>query len=295
MTKIVVTGSAGFLGSHVVSAALEAGHQVVGIDRRPRVRLDQDVLETEGRYQEHILDLLDPPEDLHRLFEGAGALIHTAARIRESPEAVHRTNVEGTAVLLRTLRSLPPLRLVFISSMVVHVASPDAYALSKREGEGLVRNSAMDFTIIRPSMIYGREDPLWTAGLKRKLKGPSPLFLPGAGRARIQPLYVVDAARAVLAAACTDKGVKQTFELGGPEPIAMVDFLRQARRALEGRACIVSLPLWVLRIGRLVFGKRFTRALDFYGKDHLVDISPAKQALGFSPRPPEEGVPLAFS
>jgi NADH dehydrogenase len=288
--KIAVTGSAGFLGRHAVRAALEAGYEVAGIDRR-----SQSPPLDDPRYQDCVVDLLGPAEPLGPFLEGAGAVVHAAALLEGEPAAVERTNVEGLAAVLGAMDASPSARFVFISSMAVGEPAASAYSRSKQAGEDLVRRSRRDFTILRPAMLYGREDPLWTATLKRKLSRPGPLLLPGGGRTRIQPLYVEDAARAVLSAADVREAAGQTIEIGGPEPVMLRDFLRLARRVLRGKALLVPAPLWIVRLAGRLFGDRFLRAASFYGNDHAVDIRPARQILGFDPRPFEVSVPLAFS
>lgn len=288
--KIAVTGSSGFLGRHTVRAALEAGHKVAGIDRRPQSPPIED-----PRYQDCVADLLRPAEPLDRFLDGAGAVIHAAALLEGEPARVERTNLEGLAAVLGAMDASPSARFVFISSMAVGESMASAYSRSKQTGEDLVRQSMRDFAILRPAMLYGREDPLWTATLRRKLSRPGPLLLPGGGRTRIQPLHVVDAAQAVLSAAGVKEASGRTFEIGGPEPVMLRDFLRLARHALRGKALLVPAPLWIIRLAGRLFGNRYARAAGFYGSDHPVDIRPARRILGFDPRPPEEGVPLAFS
>lgn len=287
---IAITGVKGFLGRRIAEAALEEGHRVKGIDIRkgPAVQDHED-------YSELSCDVLNPPPELNEVLNEADALIHAAARIKGGPAEVRRTNVEGTERLLDLAAAAEPLRFVFISSMAAFESRANAYGLSKLKGETLVMQRAEDFAILRPAMIYGRDDPLWTADIRRKVQGSRPVILLGGGRSKIQPLYVEDAAKAVLAAATKKEASCGTFDLGGPEPIELMNFLRMAQRILKGKARFLSVPLWPMKLLGMIFGGRLAAAAAFAGTDHLVEIGPAKEVLEFTPLPPSEGLPLALS
>ena len=254
--KIAVTGAKGFLGGRIVEAALKEGHTVTGIDLR---RGDPPLLE--GNYTELNCDIVNPGPDAEECLKGSDALIHAAALIKGRPEDLLRTNLKGTEKLLDLAAGAEPIRFVFISSLAAFENHPSAYGRSKREGEARVIQRAADFSILRPAMIYGRDDPLWTADIRKKVTRRAPLLLPGRGRAKIQPLYVEDAAKAALAAAVNARASGGTFDLGGPEPMEQIAFYRLARRILKGKALILPVPLWPLKLLGIFLKGRFASPL----------------------------------
>jgi NADH dehydrogenase len=268
--KIVVTGAAGFLGSAVAARARAAGHEVLGFDRCPGPGIEP-------------LDLLDAGDGFMERIAKHDALIHCAALITGPPEAVRRSIVEGTRALVEA-----PLRFVYISSMAVSEALPGVYGHAKREAENLVREKARDFVILRPSLIYGRNDRGWTERVSKKR------ILWGGGKARIQPVFVEDAAQAALSAATLPHVSGMAFDLGGPELLPQIEFLTMVQEALGGQARFIRLPLWPIRLAGKVINGRFAAVAAFQGNDHRVEIGPAREQLGFRPRPPSEGIPLAF-
>ncbi|MFH2000853.1 MAG: NAD(P)-dependent oxidoreductase [Planctomycetota bacterium] len=290
--KIVITGAKGFLGNAITRVALEAGHDVVAVDL-PSRKNTLDPYKSEA-YTECLLDLLDPPASLPLDFHGARAVIHCAARITGPPHEVMRTNVAGTEALLPWIVPIGA-RLVLLSSMAVLESHPGPYGRSKQEAEARVRDGARDFAIIRPTMIYGRNDPLWTEQIRKRVSQKKLLFLPGMGRARIQPLYVEDAARFILKAALHDKARGRTFSIGGPEPIPQIEFLRQARNLLKGKTRFIPIPLWPLKLMGSVLGGKFAAAAAFNQSDHAVDNTLAEKMIGFDPRNTLEGLSLTFS
>ncbi len=287
--KIIVTGASGFLGQGVVRAALDAGHEVVGADIVPGSLAGH----ADG-YSELLLDLFDAPALLKNELDGADAVVHAAALIAGDPEAIRRTNVKGTQALLHACSGRDRLRFVLLSSMAVTESFPGAYSLSKKEAEAAVAERAANRVILRPTMVYGKNDRGWTASLERRVTRKLPLFLPGGGTNMIQPVFVDDAAKAVVAAAATKEAAGATFEIGGPEPVKQVSFLREARKALNGKTVLVPVPLWLLRPAALFLGSRIRATLAFFANDHTVNISSARKTLGFAPRGHEQGLSAAF-
>jgi nucleoside-diphosphate-sugar epimerase len=143
-------------------------------------------------------------------------------------------------------------------------------------------------------MIYGKYDAGWTARIQERVTKKRILPLPGGGRAKIQPLYVKDAARAVLTAALEPGAEGKAFNLGGPEAIEHRAFLRLARDRLKGNTVLLPLPLWPFSLAGRFLGGRFRAMAAFGSEDHLVDIEPARKALNFDPCPPNEGLALTF-
>lgn len=273
--KIAITGSAGFLGRRLKKAALQEGHEVLGLDCRPGPG-------------DTLLDLKKVSEELKETLIQFDLMIHCAAQLFGDPMAIHQVNVLGTQSLIKVC---PDLRFVLISSMSIFETVKGAYAQSKAEAEALVKRSCNNYTIIRPTMIYGRNDPGWTAQIRRKIQ--KTIFLPNGGETRIQPLFVEDAARFILKAGLSEKAQGQTFGIGGPAPLTQREFFEKAGETLGVPVKIRSLPLWpFLLLGKV--NKQIRAMAAFHQSDHLVDISPAQKILGFDPIPVDQGLPKTF-
>ncbi|MHC4943496.1 MAG: NAD-dependent epimerase/dehydratase family protein [Planctomycetota bacterium] len=290
--KVVITGAKGFLGSHVTRTALAADHEVIGVDL-PEARSDL-LIDAPGKYIDAAFDILNPPEPLPETIRGADAFIHCAGLITGKPGDIHRVNVEGTRTLVNALEDQEGLRFVFLSSMAIFESHSGAYGRSKKEAEDLVMEKMTSHAVIRPSMIYGPSDPGWTARLRERVTKRRLLFLPGGGKFMIQPVYVEDVAQAILQACVEENARGCAFELGGPASIEQVEFLRRVRERLKGKTRFIAVPLRLFRTAGVFLGGRIQAAAAFAGTDHLVDIEPARQILGFDPRPPNEGLALTF-
>src|SRR6185436_11443079 len=130
-------------------------------------------------------------------------------------------NVEGTRALVQRLVRLPRApRLVHLSSFAVEDLPPTPYSESKAAAEDVVRTSGLPWVILRPTLIYGRDDGSNLQRLVESLRAGT-MWLPAGGRTTIQPVHVEDVASACLEAVVRADAVGRTLRLGGPEPVSV--------------------------------------------------------------------------
>jgi NADH dehydrogenase len=122
-------------------------------------------------------------------------------------------------------------QILFVSSIAADY--PDLshypYGQSKAAAETLVRGSHLDYTILRPTIVLGKESPVW-----KKLRGLATLpLMPvfGDGSARVQPVSVDDVARGMVHLLDRSRFSNEVLELGGPEVLTMLELLRRIRKA----------------------------------------------------------------
>lgn len=226
--KCVVTGAAGFVGSHLVAALVEEGAQVVAVDL-PLARLWEVIPEGVERIQADVRDNVV----LEKAFDGASAVFHLAALTSvpgsiDSPATYHETNVDGTLAVLEAVRSVVPrARVVLTSSASVYgdqespravehlLANPQSpYALQKYINERTARLWSelygIETVLLRPFNIYGpRMDPegayAGVVGRFVRLKSEGlPLSITGDGTQTRDFVHVRDIAAAYIAAAISE-------------------------------------------------------------------------------------------
>lgn len=170
MTRAIVTGGAGFLGSHVADALSTRGHEVVIFDRRESPYRQPN--------QEEVLGDLQDFDLLTKTFRGAEHIYHLAAladlnAARTLPRETASVNVLGTANALEAARLARVKRFVFASTVYVYSEQGGFYRASKQAGETYVeeyqRQFGLDYTILRFGSLYGpRADE--TNGVYRLLR-----------------------------------------------------------------------------------------------------------------------------
>ena len=134
------------------------------------------------------------------------------------------------------------------------------YADSKERAEQIIAGSGIDYCIVRPTIILGKESPIWASFVN--LASKSLIVLPGDGNVKIQPIHVTDMADLLLDIVDTSAFDNQVLEAGGPEVLSMNDFVRRIHRTMqEGEARIFHLPLGPLVGGLRLFEKVFPNLL----------------------------------
>src|SRR3954452_4957515 len=149
---------------------------------------------------------------------GVDAVVHLAAIPRDTRGGadLRLINTEGTRAVVVAMAAAGVRRLVHMGAMGV-VDDPELhYASSKAKAEALVAASALDWTILKPSLQFGEGDGFFNiiAGLVRMSPGVVPV--PGNGRARFQPIHTDEVATVVVRSLADPTTVGGSFELGGP-------------------------------------------------------------------------------
>jgi nucleoside-diphosphate-sugar epimerase len=146
---LAVTGATGFVGGHLIQRALDSGHRVRALTRRAQATCER---------VEWIAGALDNPAALARLVAGADAIVHLAGAVSAGLAGFIAANVEGTRAVLDAAEGAGVRRFVHVSSLSAREPQLSHYGWSKREGEKLVEASALDWTIVRPTGVYGPGD-----------------------------------------------------------------------------------------------------------------------------------------
>jgi NADH dehydrogenase len=256
---VFVTGATGFIGSVVLERLVATGiAEVTCLLRRPDATLPK-AAERCTRVYGDIEDVAAYSAALGR----SHAVVHLAAATGAASEAeLHRVNVQGTRLLLDACKSAGVRRFIFMSSIAA--AGRDLadypYARSKLEGERAVRESGLDYTLLRPTIVLGERAPNWRRLRTLACLPLIPVF--GGGTARVQPVDVVDVARAVELILTDNPAAERVVEIGGPEILTFADFLRRIRSACRRRsAALLPVPIGpvraLLRMAQRLFGPAF--------------------------------------
>ncbi|MCP3734594.1 NAD(P)-dependent oxidoreductase [Sphingomonas sp. RP10(2022)] len=150
MTTLAITGAAGFVGKALVAQALVAGHIVHALTRRPQPPRE-GIVWLDGA--------LDRPDSLAALADGADAIVHVAGVVNAANRAGFVAgNIDGTRAMLDAARAAGVRRFVHVSSLSAREPRLSNYGWSKAEAETLVAASGLDWSIVRPSGVYGPGD-----------------------------------------------------------------------------------------------------------------------------------------
>ena len=272
--RILVTGVAGFIGSHLAEALLNRGDFVFGMDNFDPFypeKIKRKNLETSLKhsgfkfYQESILD----PKALRLIFEENGIthVVHLAAKagVRPSiaePLAYQKCNIEGTNNILEAMRNFDVNKLVFASSSSVYgnnkkipfsetdnVDNPiSPYAATKKAGELICHTYhhlfGMNIFALRFFTVYGpRQRPeMAIHKFTRAIDRNEPVDVYGFGEPKRDYTYIDDIIQGVLRAIDRVKGY-EIINLGESQTIMTNDLISEIEAALGKKAIRRDLPM----------------------------------------------------
>ena len=226
---ITIFGGGGFIGRYVCEALLRGGARLRIAQRHPRQAYYLQPLAGVGQLGFVAADL-DRPATVARAVEGASTVINLVGILKGRFDAIQ---AEGARTAATAAREAGATAFVQVSAIGADPASASAYGRSKGQGEEAVRAVFPAATIIRPSLVFGREDQLTN---KFASMARLPILPVIAAATRFQPVYVADVACAIAGAAldpATYGGT--TYELGGPEVMTMRT-LNERIAALAGQS-----------------------------------------------------------
>lgn len=241
---VLVTGAAGLVGIHTCRELSKKGWQVRALIRDPaKAAMALGQLPVEFR----VGDVRDA-STLRSSLSGCGAVIHLAAiAIERKGESYRESNTAATERLISAARAESVQRVIFMSQNGADSRSPYPFLHSKGVAQDSIKTSGLNWTILRPSVIFGPEDQFVNV-LGRLIKLTPKVFpLPGGGSARFQPIAVDDVARVIRLSLEKKETVHQSYDLGGAIPLTLLQMTERILTAMGTQRRIVAVPVKALR------------------------------------------------
>lgn len=285
---ITLVGGGGFVGRYVAQALLRQGARVRIAQRDPRQAYFLRPQGGLGQTQFIAADVRRP-DTIARAMMGADAVVNLAGVLTGDVDAVQ---AKGAGAVAEAAAAAGVEALVHVSAIGADANGETAYARAKGEGEAAVRQHFPNATILRPSLIFGREDQFANRFARMVEKLPVvPVIAP---KTRFQPVYVADvAAAAVAALGDPERFGGRTFELGGPDVLSMAELIRQVAALLDRKIRTVELGTGTAGLLAALPGTPITRdQLRMLGRDNLASAdAEGLAALGVTPTPFESVAP----
>lgn len=235
MKKILVLGGTGFVGHHLCKELVRLEH---------RATVPTRGVGTRGAPSSPSIELVradvHDPAALARLVPGHDAVVNLVAILHGSAAEFERTHVELVRKLVRACQEAGVLRLVHVSALGAALDAPSMYQRSKARGEEALKGSPLDWTALRPSVIFGEGDRFLT--LFAQLQAVLPIVPLAGADTRFQPVWVGDVASAIVQCLQRDDTAKRTFELCGPDRFTLRDLVKLAGRLSGHSRAVVRLP-----------------------------------------------------
>jgi uncharacterized protein YbjT (DUF2867 family) len=280
--RLLVLGGSGFLGGYLLREAARRGHQAVALARSPAAART-----VAARGARPLAGDLDDARRLDEDFAAAGceALVCLASlAFGHGPAIVAAAEEAG-------LR-----RAVFVSTTAVTTTLHPPTRQIRLTAEQQIRGSGLDWTILRPTMIYGDAGDRNLSRLLVRLSRAAVLPVPAVGGYLHQPVHVADVAGAVLTVLECPAAAGALYTVAGPEPFPFAELLGTCARAVGSRTRFLSVPLPPLVLLARCY-ERFSRhpriraeQLQRLAEDKAFAIDDAVRDLGYAPRPFADGI-----
>ena len=213
---IVVTGANGFVGKNLRNFLHKNKIKVLGVSRKNFRKHASEVKITS-------INLLEPK--LQAKLKNYDALVHLIGIGRQSSKSTfEEINLNLTKNVIKACKNAGIKKIIFISGLGVSKSNQSDYFVSKYKAEREIMNSGLDYTIFRASYIIGKTDYL-TKALSKQMKNGI-IVIPGSGKYRVQPIFVLDVAKIILEAVLEKKFSKKILDLVGPQKIRFEDFVK---------------------------------------------------------------------
>lgn len=254
MSRICLIGGSGFVGCNVAEILVRQGHTVIVPTRnRERAKRNLILLPTVDVVAADVYD----DTSLDRLMAGCDAVINFVGVLHSrsgSPlgRDFVRAHIELPYRLINACGRVGIRRIIHVSALGAAPGAPSQYLRSKAEGEARVLSSDRDVTVFKPSIVFGPDDGF--LNLFARLQKFVPVMVLAMPDARLQPVYVEDVARAIVASIADDESYGKVFPLAGPKVYTLRQLVRYAGEQSGNARPIIGLPPALSKLQGAVMG-----------------------------------------
>lgn len=283
-SRVLISGATGFAGAFVVREfARHSDRFTVAAFARSAERVAAAGLEASGAKVHY--GSFEDRESFCRALEGQDIYVHLV-----SLGFGHAPTVLDCCRLARVRRG------VFVSTTAIFTDLDPESKVIRLEAEARIRDSGMDYTIIRPTMIFGTDEDRNMSRLIRHVARWPVVPVPGPGTSLMQPVHAADLAKAIVAAASTSIAIGREYNVSGADPITYNQTLDLIAELLGRRVLRVHVPLrlmiplfWLYE--RLMAHPRLSvEKLYRLNEDRAFSNAEARQDLGFETMAFREGI-----
>src|ERR1051325_12093262 len=224
--KVFVTGGTGFTGSHVLPLLLKNGYEVRCLYRSTRDRSSLPQPEIEW-----VLGDIAHPRAFSASMQGADALVNiTSLGFGHADSIIGAANNAGTR------------RAVFVSAAAIFTQLNAQSKKVRLAAEAAIQASGLQYTILRPTMIYGssRDRNMWRLIRFMHYSPMIPVF--GDGKYLQQPIYVGDVAQAILSCLCNDQTIGKSYNIAGKVPLTYNQVIDTIAAQMKKRIWKIHIP-----------------------------------------------------
>jgi uncharacterized protein YbjT (DUF2867 family) len=286
---ILITGATGYIGRHLVSRLVAQGE-------RPRC-LVRNIKRAASILPAGTLEFVQgdttSPASLETAVQGVDTIVHaafiTADQKQSAGNHYQETNVQGTANLVEAAKKAGVKRILVISGLGTKPDKPGSYMQGRYLAEKMVKESGLDWTIIQPSVLFGKDAP-FIKGLTDLIRTAPVVPLIGGGKVMFQPIYVEDVVTVIIKVLQEPERTKnKTYTIGGPAYYSFTQVIDALLQAMHKKRIKVPTPTPLVGIGAAVMEAVLPKppltkaAMTLFTFDNTTDLHSVEREFGFTP------------
>lgn len=239
-------------------------------------------------------DMTDP-DSVREATKGVETVINLVGIISGGEKLYKNVHTKGTMELAKAAKESGAKRFIYISANGASKDGATPYFRTKWEAEEEVRNSGLEYTIFRPSVLFGPNDAFVNQlAFGIKLSPMFPVF--GNGEYKLQPLFVIDLVRCIVKSITEPKAKNQTVEMGGPDALSFNEIVDAVADALGKKVYKLHIPLFMVKAAAKAMGAVLTKPpvsidqLKMMEPGNVCDITRMKEIFVIEPTAFKEGI-----
>lgn len=287
---ILITGATGYIGRHLVARLSQQGE-------RPRC-LVRNVQRAANMFAEMSVELVQgdttQPETLSIALQGIDTVVHSAFITADHKQSAgnhyEETNVGGTANLVKAAKAAGVKRIIEISGLGTKQDKPGSYMQGRYLAEQMLKESGLEWTIIQPSVLFGKEAP-FVKGLAGLIRTSPVVPLIGGGKMMFQPISVEDVVTVIVKVLQEQERANgKTFTIGGPAYYSFTDIVTMLIHTMHKKRLMAPAPRPLVGVGAAVMEAVMPKppltkaAMALFAFDNTTTINAVERDFGFTPQ-----------
>jgi len=286
---ILITGATGYIGRHLVARLVVEGERprcLVRDTRRAASILPADKVELVQGDTIH-------PTTLSAAMSGVDTVVHAAFITADHKESAgnhyEETNVHGTANVIKAAKEAGVKRIIEISGLGTKPDKPGSYMQGRYLAEQMLKESGLDWTIIQPSVLFGKDAP-FIKGLSDLIRTAPVVPLIGGGKVMFQPVFVEDVVTVIIKVLQDPMGTnRKTYTIGGPAYYSFTQVIDALLLTMHKTRIKAPAPTALVGIGAAVMEAFLPKppitkaAMTLFSFDNTTDLNSIERDFGFTP------------
>lgn len=278
-----VTGGTGFVGRSIVKKLLEEDWNIRCLVRKPQ---DAKDLKKQG-IEIYKGDVTDKSSIDKSFLHSLTYVIHLVGIIKEvDNQTFERVHFQGTKNVVDLAKEVEVKKFIHMSGLGTKPNAKSKYHSTKWMAEEYLRESGLNYTIFRPSIIFGPNDEFINTFIRMiKLSPVIPVLKSG----KLQPIYIGDVAYCFVQSLSNPKTHNRTFELGGSEKLTLEEIIKTIMRVLDTERALIPIPISLMYAPAFLFQSVLKNPpltldqLKMLEEDNTCDMKEVLGVFSFSP------------